>query len=61
MNIGKAVVHTALKTGAGIVTAGSKAIKETKYDLVTDPEMISCEELTITVEPKGARLFSLNA
>lgn len=40
MNIGKAVVHTALKTGAGIVTAGSKAIKETKYDLVTDPEMI---------------------
>lgn len=40
MNISKGLVHTGIKIGAGLVNSGSKAIKETKVALETDPEML---------------------
>ena len=40
MNLGKGVIQTGAKVGAGLVNAGSKAITDTKVALATDPEMI---------------------
>lgn len=40
LNLGKGLVHTGVKVGAGLVNSGSKAIRDTKVALETDPEML---------------------
>lgn len=40
MNLGKGLAHTTVKVGSGLVNSGSKAIKDTKIALQTDPEML---------------------
>lgn len=47
MNLGKGLVHTSVKIGAGLVNASSNAVRDTKVAMATDPEMLKAKgELT---------------
>ena len=40
MNLGKGLFHTLMKTGAGLINSGAKAVTDTKTALVTDPDCL---------------------
>jgi hypothetical protein len=40
MNLGKGLFHTLIKTGAGLINSGAKAVTDTKIALMTDPECL---------------------
>lgn len=44
MNLGKGLVHTTAKVGAGLINSGSKAIADTKVSLATDTEMLKAKK-----------------
>lgn len=40
LNLGKGVVHTGIKVGAGLINSSGKAVRDTAQALQTDPEML---------------------
>ena len=40
MNLGKGIFHTGVKTLAGLINSGAKAVTDTKIALMTDPECL---------------------
>ena len=58
MNIGKAVVHTGIKTGAGLINSGSKAVKQTADELRHDPELLRAGKELRDAKNKMKSFFS---
>mgnify|MGYP006998071714 CR=1 FL=1 len=59
MNIGKGLFHTGLKTMAGLINSGAKAVVDTKIALATDPECLRAQNQLI--ETKNALKRTINS
>lgn len=58
MNLGKGLIHTALRTGAGLVNSGAQAIEETKTAVATDTEMLKAKKELIDAKDKMIGFFT---
>ena len=54
----KAVVHTGIKTGAGLINSGSKAVKQTADELRHDPELLRAGKELRDAKDKMKSFFS---
>ena len=50
MNLGKGIFHTGVKTLAGLVNSGAKAVTDTKIALMTDPECLRAHSQLISAK-----------
>lgn len=50
MNLGKGLFHTGVKTLAGLVNSGAKAVTDTKVALMTDPECLRAHSQLISAK-----------
>lgn len=57
MNLGKGLVHTTAKVGAGLINSGSKAIADTQVALATDTEMIKAKKELIDAKDSLVSFF----
>lgn len=58
MNLGKGLVHTALRTGAGLVNSGAQAVEETRNAVATDTEMLKAKKELIDAKDKMIGFFT---
>lgn len=57
MNLGKGLVHTGVKVGAGLVNATSKAVVETKVAMATDTELLKAKKEIIDAKDTAISFF----
>lgn len=59
--IGKTLVSTIAKAGAGFINTGAKAYRDTKVALTTDPELIKAQGQLLIAKNNGMRMLSERA
>lgn len=57
MNLGKGLVHTGVKVGAGLVNSASKAVSDTKVAMATDTELLRAKKELIDVKDSAISFF----
>lgn len=57
MNLGKGLVHTGIKVGAGLVNATSKAVVDTKVAMATDTELLKAKREIIEAKDTAVSFF----
>lgn len=55
MNLGKGLFHTGVKTLAGLINSGAKAVSDTKIALITDPECLRATSQLVDAKNTIAR------
>lgn len=57
MNLGKGLVHTGVKVGAGLVNATSKAVTDTKVAMATDTELLKAKRELVDAKDTALSFF----
>lgn len=57
MNLGKGLLHTGVKVGAGLVNATSKAVADTKVAMATDTELLKAKKELVDVKDSAISFF----
>lgn len=57
MNLGKGLLHTGVKVGAGLVNATSKAVAETKVAMATDTELLKAKRELVDAKDSAISFF----
>lgn len=57
LNLGKGLVHTGVKVGAGLVNATSKAVEDTKVAMATDTELLKAKKELIDAKDNLVSMF----
>lgn len=57
MNLGKGLLHTGVKVGAGLVNATSKAVTETKVAMATDTELLKAKKELVDAKDAAVSFF----
>lgn len=57
MNLGKGLIHTGIRVGAGLVNATSKAVTDTKVAMATDTELLKAKREIIEAKDSALSFF----
>lgn len=57
MNLGKGLLHTGVKVGAGLVNASAKAVEETKVAMATDTELLKAKKELMDAKDSAISFF----
>lgn len=57
LNLGKGVLHTGMKVGAGLVNSGSKAIEDTRVAMATDVEVLRAKKELVDAKDAALSFF----
>lgn len=57
LNLGKGLVHTGVKVGAGLVNATSRAVEDTKVAMATDAELIRAKKELVDAKDNLVSMF----